>query len=52
MVETLFSEDDSCTDKATDNVQNTLMPTSLETVTNLCLHHDRGHQKNPPYSEE
>lgn len=52
MVETLFCEDDSCADKATANVQNMLMPTSLEIVTNLCIHNDRGHQKNPPYAEE
>lgn len=47
MVEMLFCEDDSRADKATAKVQNTLMPTSLETVTNLCIHHD-SHQKNPP----
>lgn len=52
MVEMLFCEDDSCADKATANVQNTLMPASLEIVTNLCIHHDGGHQKNLPYAEE
>jgi len=47
-MEMLFRDDDSCVDTAAAHVQNTLMPTSLEVVTNLCIYHDRGHRKNPP----
>lgn len=36
-MEMLFCEDDSCADKATASVQNTLMPTGIEIVTNFYI---------------